>query len=168
VTQEDGYREMRDIWADYNTRQAFEHELINRKTTWLLATQTLLFAAYGVTFTSAGNDAHVDEFRRVVAYSGLSIALIVLVGVVALIRSKFRSWKAYRAFYVDSKTVDPPRPLDKGPLEWGVLTRNTFVTLLPDVLLPLVFVAAWSALARDSLAAFVGMVFLILGYEPSP
>jgi hypothetical protein len=167
VIQADGYREMRDIWTDYNTHQAFEHELINRKTTWLLATQTLLFAAYGVTFASASVGARIDEFRLVIAYSGLSIALIVLVGVIALIRSKFRSWKAYRAFYLDSKTVAPPRPLDTGPLEWGVLTRNTLVTLLPDVLLPLVFVVAWSALARDSLATFIAIIFLMLGYEPN-
>jgi hypothetical protein len=39
------YQGMRDIWNDYNHRQEFEHELIDRKTTWLLTTQAILFAA---------------------------------------------------------------------------------------------------------------------------
>jgi len=30
------YPERRDIWNDYNHRQEFEHDLINRKTTWWL------------------------------------------------------------------------------------------------------------------------------------
>jgi hypothetical protein len=42
--------EYRDIWDDHNHSQEFEHNLINRKTTWSLTAQTLLFAAYGVVF----------------------------------------------------------------------------------------------------------------------
>jgi hypothetical protein len=32
------YKETRDILGDYNHRQEFEHELLNRKTTWMLTT----------------------------------------------------------------------------------------------------------------------------------
>ena len=37
------------MWQDQNHRQEFEHDLLNRKTTWGLTGQTILFAAYGVT-----------------------------------------------------------------------------------------------------------------------
>ena len=42
----------RSSWDDYNRKQEFEHDLINRKTTWSLTTQGILFAAYGVTFSA--------------------------------------------------------------------------------------------------------------------
>ena len=75
------YQESRDIWNDYNATQKFEHELIHRKTTWWLATQTILFNAYGV---SLGN----GKFGRVVAGVGLAVAALTLIGVWTVIRSK--------------------------------------------------------------------------------
>jgi hypothetical protein len=137
---------MRHIWDDHNHRQEFEHDLINRKTTWLLTTQALLFAAYGVTFIGDRIDGMRIPFRNVVAYSGLAIAAIVVVGVCAVIISKFLSWKAYRAFF-DSNPIALPMPLDQGKLQWGVHTVNTLAALAPDVLLPVVFIVAWWQLA---------------------
>src|SRR5438034_10742862 len=46
--QEKYQGEYRDIWCDHNHQQEFEHELINRKTTWSLTAQTILFTAYGL------------------------------------------------------------------------------------------------------------------------
>ena len=137
------YQEMRDVWRDYNDRQGFEHQLIDRKITWLLTTQAILLAAYGVTFGSAPTE-ELESFRDAVGWAGLSIAVLVLVGVLGLIRSKRRSWSTYKAFFDSSETLDPPKPLSRVPLEWGVETRNTHLTLLPDVLLPLVFIGAWA------------------------
>jgi hypothetical protein len=34
--------------SEYAERLKFEHELINRRVTWLLTSQSILFAAYGV------------------------------------------------------------------------------------------------------------------------
>jgi hypothetical protein len=143
VTHPGPYEEMRGVWTDHNRRQEFEHDLLNRKTTWLLTTQAILFAAYGVTFGSNSTGVGLETFRVVVAYLGLTIAAIILVGVSALVNSKRMSWRAYREFFEQSATVDPPRPLDRRPLEWGVRTGNTVMTLLPDVLLPLAFIVAW-------------------------
>jgi len=57
VTQtDDRYQRSRDVWHDYNDRQEFEHDVINRKTTWGLTGQTILFAAYGVTLRSDPSD----------------------------------------------------------------------------------------------------------------
>jgi hypothetical protein len=139
------YREMRDIWGDYNRRQEFEHELINRKTTWLLTTQTIIFAAYGITLRGKSRPDGADEFREVVAWSGLLIALIMLFGVFFLMRSKWRSWKDYADVFSPFHRLKPPRPYDQG-LQWGVSTKNTVLTLAPELCLPLVFIGAWSVL----------------------
>jgi hypothetical protein len=61
------------------------------KTTWLLTSQTILFAAYGVTFQSTGTADDPSDFRTVVARAGLAIAVITLIGVAALINSKRES-----------------------------------------------------------------------------
>jgi hypothetical protein len=140
------YEEMRDIWNDHNHRQKVEHELIDRKTTWLLTTQAILFAGYGVTFRNQSTSEGLDRFRTVVAWSGLLIAAVILIGVIALIRSKLVSWRAYRDFFGEEGPPDLPRPLDREPLRWGVQSGNTLLALLPDVLLPIIFIGAWAHL----------------------
>jgi len=136
------YAESRDIWSDYNARQEFEHELINRKTTWSLSAQVILFAAYGVALNGA---AEGETFRQVVASAGVAVAIVTLIGVVAVIRSKLISWQMYRDFYLDHEG-HLPQPITEPALPWGVNTGNTLVTLLPDVALPLIFAFAWTVL----------------------
>jgi hypothetical protein len=155
------YQESRDVWGDCNHRQEWEHDLINRKTTWWLTGQTILFAAYGVTLKSGTQKSDfVDksgEFHRVVACSGFLVAVVTLIGVLAIINSKFLSWRKYRKYYPPSKkkrtvlTFERPHlpgPLDEKPLRWGVNTFNTILTLLPDVLLPVIFAGAWLFLLK--------------------
>jgi hypothetical protein len=137
------YEEMRDIWGDYNERQRFEHELIDRKTTWMLVAQGLFFAAYGATF----GKTDVEMFRLVVAGSGFSTAWFVFAGVLALIRSKSLSWQDYRRYFGEGRRQEKlPGPIARRPLQWGVDDQNTKFALSPDVLLPLVFVVAWGFL----------------------
>jgi hypothetical protein len=146
MTQADyRYQESRDVWQDHNHRQEIEHDLINRKTTWGLTGQTILFAAYGVTLGTLGNGsfAKASDFRKVVALAGLLIAAITFCGVLAIINSKRLSWKQYREYY---KKNALPAPLGKKPLQWGVNTPNTYLTLAPDALLPLIFGGAWLCL----------------------
>ena len=143
------YQQMRDIWDDHNQRQKFEHELINRQTTWLLTTQSILFAAYGVTFESTRPDTEVMTFRIVVACSGFLIAVAALYGVAYLIKAKWRSWKEYQGYFARPDTPHLPDPLDGKPpklLEWGVETATTKRTLVPDVVPACVFIVAWLAL----------------------
>lgn len=136
--------EGRRIWADFNERQLFEHGLIDRKATWLLTTQALLFAAYGLTFTDNVPTDQLAQFRTVVASAGLLIAALTFIGVVALIYSKHLSWQAYRDYFRDeSAALHLPGPLAERPLQWGVATHNTWVTLAPDVMFPIVFFGAW-------------------------
>jgi len=146
----DQYQERRDVWKDCNHRQEFEHDLINRKTTWWLTSQTILFAAYGVTLRSDLVD-EVNEFRKVVALSGLAVAVVMLIGVLALISSKHTSFRDYRKFYsAFPKEFPLPRPLNERSHQWGVRTWNTYITLAPDVSLPVIFAVAWLCLLRRS------------------
>jgi hypothetical protein len=106
VTQaNDGYQNSRDVWKDYNHRQEFEHDLINRKTTWGLTSQTILFAAYGVTLRGNNTPGKKDlvaigyDFRKVVISAGLLIAVVTFVAVLATVNSKRLSWRQYEDFY---------------------------------------------------------------------
>jgi hypothetical protein len=142
------YVEMRDIWKDFNHRQEFEHELINRKTTWLLSTQGIFFAAFGVTLR--GGEGSVlgiaDDFRTLVSIAGLSIAALTMVGVLCIIRSKWISWQTYAKFYASAAMPGTPSPFDRTDVQWGVRSRNTWWTVAPDGLLPVVFIIVWSIL----------------------
>lgn len=139
----DPYQESRDVWGDCNHRQELEHDLINRKTSWWLTGQTILFAAYGVTLRSDFVDKS-SEFRMVIALSGFAVAVVTLIGVLALITSKILSWWDYNKFYSAFPNVRLlPRPLNGRSYQWGVRTWNTPITLLPDVSLPVIFALAW-------------------------
>lgn len=140
--------ERRHIWADFNKRQEFEHELINRKNSWLLATEGLLFTAYGL---SSRDPQSTTDFRNAVAWAGLLIAAVTLFGVATLIHSKCMSWWEYRRFYKPKGLGEPPQPFPrKGrdgqdkPLAWGVRTWNTWLTLVPDVAIAGVFIGVWA------------------------
>lgn len=107
----------RHVWDDYNHRQEFEHALIDRKTTWLLATQAILVAGYGVTFDSSNAAQGVDGFRDVVAWLGISVAGIVFVGVFCIVVSKWRAWREYARYFGEPDT--PELPLGGKTLKWG-------------------------------------------------
>jgi hypothetical protein len=138
----------RDAWADHERRQEFEHELIDRKTTWLLGTQAILFAAYGVALDATATADDLRDFQTVVSRTGLAIAAIMLVGVAAVINSKRLAWRKYRAYFEKPRGqgVPMPEPRDGRALQWGVRTWNTVVSLLPDIALPVVFILAWLSL----------------------
>jgi hypothetical protein len=105
-------------------RLRFEHELINRRLTWLLSSQSILFAAYGIALGSA-NQEIASFFLKVTAISGIVIAGLILLGIVAGMIAKRTVWK-------DSKKK-----------QFGVRTWITYLALVPDTLLPVVFIIAW-------------------------
>jgi hypothetical protein len=156
-TAQDGSQELDkqkhalETWRDHERRQEFEHQLIDRKTTWLLTAQTILFAAYGVTFRVGSTAEEVREFRTVVSFVGIAIAAAVLIGVMALVNSKRFAWKDYQKYFEDPRAafdearVPLPKPL-KAPLQWGVRTPNTVIALAPDLFLPIAIILAWASL----------------------
>jgi hypothetical protein len=131
------------IWQDYENRQAFEHTLIDRKTTWMLTTESILFAAFGLSFQSNHN---VTAFRVAISSSAALFALTSWFGVLRLIASKKESWEIYGSFFERHDEVPLPGPLSEKPLQWGVETMNTRLSLWPDKLFPWIFIMAWTFL----------------------
>ena len=147
---DDRYQQMRDVWDDYSRRQEFEHTLIDRKTRWLLTAQTILFAAYGLTFSNDGAPEGREEFRFVVGCLGVAIAALGYYGVSRLVKSKRLSWEDYRAFFTNAHLL--PGPLEGKELQWGVRTDNTQQSLYPDRFLPVVLIIAWISVVVTELA----------------
>lgn len=116
-------------FSNYLHRLEFEHELINRKITWMLSTQAILFAAYGITL-SRDALSEAGRFQTVIAISGMFMSLLIMLGILATLTAKFLVWRDYRRDHNPSE-------------EWGIRTRVTWVGLLPDVFLPLLFAVAW-------------------------
>lgn len=135
----------RVAWEIYNGRQEFEHDLINRKISWFLTTQSIMFAAYGLTIKEAPDREEAEIFRCVVAWVGLLLGVITVFGVGAVINSKWRSFHAYRSFCKMEK-IKPMEPHGASEAKWGLGTLNTLVSLAPDILTPVLFIAGWGYL----------------------
>lgn len=113
-------------------RGEFEHELLNRRVTWLLTSQTILFAAYGLSFNENVNGTAVTEFRMVVPLLGLIISFVIWLGINAAFLAKITALKKFNE-KVETK--------DKQPL--GVKTGITLMGYIPDFSIPIVFMFAW-------------------------
>ena len=119
----------RDEYEVYSHRMQFEHELINRRITWLLTSETILFAAY-----SFALENKESPFLEIVASVGLWISLSVFLGVIAAILAKLTLWRYFRR--VPGNEKEP----------FWVHTGITFIGFVPDLVLPIVFALAWIAL----------------------
>lgn len=109
---------------DHFERLRFEHDLIDRRLTWLLSSQSILFATYGIAQGSS-NQRIRDLFLKVTAISGIVIAGLILLGVISGVLAKHTVWK------------------DSQSKHFGVRTWITYLALVPDTFLPVVFVVAW-------------------------
>jgi hypothetical protein len=116
---------------DYLRRLGFEHELINRRIGWLLTSQSILLLAYGLTVGQKVPQA-ADRFRQVVPIVGLLISYAVLCGVVAAVLAKRHIFLEYRT---ENKAA-----------KWGAETYVTWIGLIPDFALPMIFAWVWLAL----------------------
>jgi len=107
----------------------FEHELIDRRLNWLLASETILFAAYGLALDKAALISH--SFLKAVAFVGLLISAAVFVGVVASLLAKFFIWRDFTKLHGNESE------------QFWVRTRTTVMGFVPDLTLPIVFAIAW-------------------------
>jgi hypothetical protein len=135
-------------FKEHFDQQKFEHELINRHVTWLLTSQTILIAAYGLIIKDCGNASKdllkyipIDPLLRLIPYCGLLTSLSLFIGIVSLILAKFVDWRDYQSLV--EKKVEGDRP------PWGIRTWITFFALVPDVLLPLIFSIFWALILKN-------------------
>jgi hypothetical protein len=148
--------EQDEIFKEYVDRQKFEHELIDRRVTWLLTSQTILFAAYGL---GASKENVISPlFLNAVAVSGILTSLLLFLGIVAGLRAKWQSWRDYLTLQNQSDEVDcsiasAPENLDDFRKEWGVRTKITKFAIIPDLFLPLIFLGAWACVLTYGLTS---------------
>ncbi len=119
----------------YEHRGEFEHELLNRRVTWLLTSQTILFAAYGLSFNEKATGDQAKLFRESIPELGIILSLIIWIGINAAFISKILSLLDFRKSHPDFKN----EPL-------GVRSWLTILGYFPDFFIPLVFVFVWSKL----------------------
>jgi len=135
------------LYKEYSKRLKFEHDLINRRITWLLTSQTILFAAYGL---GAKKDSIISpNFLTVIAISGLVSSLLLFVGIVANALAKHQSWQDYLNVVKECDESQIPEKLENLRKQWGVRSWITRLALTPDLALPLVFLIAWTFVAFD-------------------
>ena len=131
-----------ELLGDHNKRQEFEHQLIDRRLTWLLSSQAILYAAFGLTLTEKMSSASAaGDFQDVVVFVGFCTSLLTCVSVTAAYFAKWGSWRKYRRYFKDAV----PEP-ENGRLPWGVNTRVTLVAMLADIAMPVVLAGAWLTL----------------------
>lgn len=122
--------------TEYLRRLEFEHELIGRRIGWLLTSQGLLLAAYGVTLDNCS--AAALELQWWIKMVGFLVSIAVLFGVVAGVLAKWQTYQDFRG---------PQRPPGGWP-PWGVSTPATWIGLIPDFALPVIFAVVWCRLLR--------------------
>lgn len=118
---------------EYVNQLKFEHELINRRVTWLLTSQSIFFATYGFVYekTPTATATVTASFLKTLSVIGATTSMLCLVGILASFAAKFCTWKK----------------LQKNPKyeyePFGVNTPITFIGFIPDFTLPIVFIIGW-------------------------
>jgi hypothetical protein len=130
-----------DQTKGYLERLAFEHNLINRRLTWLLTSQTIFFAAAALALAKEVLKGYKCIFLTTVSGLGFSISIFILIGVSMGIRAKYLVFKHFKEKH-EEKKQKKDKKLEKG-IQWGVDTTVTAIALIPDVLMPLFFALAW-------------------------
>jgi len=116
----------------HNHQLQIEYELINRKLTWLLSSQSILFASLAFVIGNAIAQNQNRMFSNIFCILALSIPLLIFIGVIMAVVAKVRTWKDYNS----QCPVDERQQL-------GVRNWITFLALMPDVLMPIAFIGAW-------------------------
>lgn len=120
---------------EYDNRQKFEHELIHRRITWLLSTQSLLFAGAAIAIEK-------QPFVIIISLVGIIISIFIFIGVISGIKAK-------RQNYLDElgkQQNENKSSYESNPLQWGVRTDITEKAMFTDQALPIVFALAWGAI----------------------
>jgi hypothetical protein len=111
--------------------------LIDRKITWLLTSQTILFASLGLSL-----QAPSLKLVQIMAWVGLVICLIIGLGLAGNIMAKWFVYSDYRTFVTGAQDM-PWGVRGTKRVEFGVRTFTTWLGVFADVAIPLTFAIAW-------------------------
>ena len=134
-----------DKLEKYLARQEFEHNLINRRLTWLLTSQSILFAALAFSLGQDVNPDHKTLFLIIVSSLGLFLSMAIFLGIWMGVRAKYLNYKDINKDKDKDKDIDKDDEIKKKgeKIPWGVRTWITNIALIPDVLMPVAFSVAW-------------------------
>jgi hypothetical protein len=135
--------EMSDT-TGFSNRLEFEHVLINRRLTWLLTTQSILFAAYGLATRA---DKAAEVFLAVTPIAGIAVSGMIFIGILCGVFAKWYTWQ------------------DSEKKEFGVRTWITILALLPDLMLPVVFALAWIWIRQVQKTRVFWFVFVVAAFS---
>jgi uncharacterized membrane protein YciS (DUF1049 family) len=77
-----------------------EDELINHRLTWLLTSQTILFAAYSLVISS-DNAERLAKLINTIFFVGFTVTAIILVGILAAITAAITAYRKIK--HLDSE-----------------------------------------------------------------
>ncbi len=114
----------------YFEQLKFEHELINRRITWLLTSQTIMISAYGLILN--GYSFHVpDFFIETLKWMGFCICVSIFISIMA---SFFAKWCAREDYKVATR---------KEEVQLGVRTWITFLGFFAEFVISTLFIVVW-------------------------
>ena len=132
---------------DYNynlDKNINDSVLINYRITWLIASQSILFAGYAILISRSKFESQlIQDITQVFVFVRISTALLIFIGIFASCVAVFFIWN-------DPHVQDPKRRL-------RILT--TLGGLLPAVALPIVFLCAWIHIYKIFLSVDLNMIF---------
>jgi hypothetical protein len=114
----------------YKNNLKFEHDLINRRLTWLFNSQTILIAVAVFANKADGTNRTYSNILDYLPFLGLFSCLAIFIGIMAGVIAKYLIWKDYK------EKTDPNE-------QWGVRTRITKMAVSLDLLLPIIFLSLW-------------------------
>ena len=119
----------------YDEHCKFEDQLIANRLSWLLTSESILFAGYGVILR--GDMTSKYQASRIFFIVGITVSILIFVGILAAVLAN----------------VHHRRDLQKESdekIRFGIRTYTTVTGWSVALLLPVVFIIAWLCLHRLS------------------
>lgn len=125
-----------DSYSTNRKKWVHEDNLINQRLNWLLMTQTILFAAYGLLLGATDKGIKADDIAKkidsavnIIPWIGISVSSLIFLGIVG----------AVGAMCVLKKQV---HEMDLDVAKW-----TTILGQATGLFLPLVFIVGWLCVA---------------------
>lgn len=120
---------------EYLQRLVYENDLMNQRLTWLLTSQSLLFAGYGVILNAKLREQANNRIAQTVMTLGASSSFLIWSGIIAAIGAIVRLHH------------------ESGQRDFVVWRWTNVVGWSVPLLLPLLFMGSWLNLPRTGLAS---------------
>jgi hypothetical protein len=163
--------EFTETYNRYTARMDAEDALIDQRMSWLLVSQSILFAALGLGSVATSHGATQPiTFRQVIPWVGAAGAFLQWLSIMAAVLTELRDRRELIRHYnerrAELRQTDDKAAGTLPPL--GQLMRGLFPLLEPKslrfyfgfaapVFMPLVFLIAWSVVLSGQLSGQVGI-----------